>query len=236
MKAIILSAGLGTRMRPLTDHTPKPLLTAGGQFLISYHLQKLRAAGIRDIVINTHWLSDQLSAALGSGEQWDVRIHYSHEPLLLETAGGILQALPMLSDGQEPFLVVNGDVYTELDFGVWLKEQLPLPKDILASLVLVPNPEHHPEGDFRLDRASGQLKEKNNEPSLSNSLTYSGIGLFHPVFFAGLAVEPLKLGPLLHHFIVQGKVIGTECRDYWLDVGTPERLAELNERLSRACG
>lgn len=236
MKAIILSAGLGTRMRPLTDHTPKPLLTAGGQYLISYHLQKLRAAGIRDIVINTHWLSDQLSAALGSGEQWDVRIHYSHEPLLLETAGGIVQALPMLSDGQEQFLVVNGDVYTELDFNAWLAQQLPLPKGILASLVLVPNPEHHPEGDFRLDRASGLVKEKNVEPALTCPLTYSGISLFHPDFFAGVPAQPMKLAPLLHHFIAEGKVIGTECKDYWLDVGTPERLAELNQRLSKGAG
>lgn len=227
MKAIILSAGLGTRMRPLTDHTPKPLLKAGGQYLISYHLQKLRAAGIRDIVINTHWLSEQLTAALGSGEKWDVRIHYSHEPVLLETAGGIAQALPMLSDGEEPFLVVNGDIFTEFDFSAWLEQQLPLPQGILASLVLVPNPEHHPDGDFRLDCANGLVKEKSSLPTL----TYSGIGLFHPDFFAGVPAQPMKLAPLLHHFIAQGKVIGTECRDYWLDVGTPKRLRELDERL-----
>lgn len=228
MKAIILSAGLGTRMRPLTDHTPKPLLKAGGQYLISYHLEKLRAAGISDIVINTHWLSEKLCAALGSGEQWGVRIHYSHEPLLLETAGGIMQALPMLSDGQEPFLVVNGDVYTELDFNTWLAQQHPWPADKLASLVLVPNPEHHPKGDFVLDKTSGLLKENADTPQL----TYSGIGLYLPAFFDGLKIQPMKLGPLLHHFIAQGKIIGTECRDYWLDVGTPERLAELDRRLT----
>lgn len=230
MKAIILSAGLGTRMRPLTDHTPKPLLKAGGHYLISYHLQKLRASGIRDIVINTHWLSEQLSAALGSGEQWDVRLHYSHEPVLLETAGGIVQALPLLCDGQEPFLVVNGDVYTELDFNAWLAQQRPWPTGKLASLVLAPNPEHHPEGDFKLDNSTGLIKAK-SDPFNASTLTYSGIGLFHPAFFDGLTVQPMKLAPLLHRFIEQEKVIGTECRDYWLDVGTPERLAELDRRL-----
>jgi MurNAc alpha-1-phosphate uridylyltransferase len=230
MKAIILSAGLGTRMRPLTDHTPKPLLKAGGQYLIAYHLQKLRAAGIRDIVINTHWLSDTLMAALGTGEKWDVRIYYSHEPVLLETAGGIAQALPLLVDGDSPFLVVNGDIYTELDFSAWLAQQLPLTDGILASLVLVPNPDHHPAGDFVLSRHTGLIKEKsdaNGEPAL----TYSGIGLYHPDFFAGIPAQPMKLAPLLHQFIAEGKVIGTECRDYWLDVGTPERLGELEQRL-----
>lgn len=232
MKAMILSAGLGTRMRPLTDHTPKPLLKAGGQYLISYPLQKLRAAGIQDIVINTHWLSDQLSAALGSGDQWNVRIHYSHEPVLLETAGGIALALPHLLDGNSPILIVNGDVFTELDFSAWLAQQLPLPEGILASLVLVPNPAHHPEGDFSLDRTNGLVQEKNTTPPL----TYSGIGLFHPDFFAGVPAQPMKLAPLLHHFIAHGKVIGIESKDYWLDVGTPERLEELKNRLKHHHG
>ncbi len=231
MKAMILAAGLGTRMRPLTDHTPKPLLQAGGQALIAYHLQQLQRAGIREVLINTHWLADQIERALGDGSQFGLSITYSYEPELLETAGGIAKALPFLSQGEAPFLLLNGDVYCELDLQRWLA-QTRLAPEHLARLALVPNPVHHPGGDFCLDVASERL-ELPAEGS-SQTFTYAGIALFRPAFFAGVQPVPTRLAPLLFEHIKARRVCGEVITDYWLDVGTPERLAELDARLR--CG
>ncbi len=228
MKAMILAAGLGKRMRPLTDHVPKPLLKVGEKYLIEFHLEKLAAAGIRDVVINTHWLAQQIPACLGSGEKWGLRLHYSHEPELLETAGGIVQALSMLSDDTEPeFLLVNGDVYSELDITRFVQEASKKKKRCEAYLALVDNPAHQLKGDFVL-KLDGELTQ---DAELGERLTYAGIALFHRNFFKDMKPGPSLLGPKLHAAIESGCVAGDHIRDYWLDVGTPERLQALRARL-----
>lgn len=223
MKAMILAAGRGERMRPLTDHTPKPLLMAGGKPLIVWHLERLAAAGFRDIVINHAHLGAQIEAALGDGSPWELRIAYSPEPPgALETAGGIATALPML--GGDPFLVVNGDVYCDWDFNQ--ARQL---ASVSAHLVMVANPAHHAGGDFSLDGdrviyATGE-----------QTLTYAGIGVFSPSFFAD--VKPgsiMKLRPLLDAAIAAGTLTGERYAGRWVDVGTPQRLAELDAELRNA--
>ena len=230
MKAMILAAGLGKRMRPLTDHTPKPLLQVAGHYLIEFHLKSLARAGIKEVVINSHWLAEQLPKALGSGSRWGLQLHYSYEPVLLETAGGIIAALPNLSAGTEPFLVVNGDVYTELDLAAWLAQAPALQGERLAYLGMVDNPEHHPAGDFCVDPVNGLLSLFADTDHL-HTKTYSGIALFHPNFFAGIAPGPRPLGPLLKQQIRAGHVVGAVLSAYWLDVGTPERFAALQKRL-----
>jgi len=228
MKAMILAAGLGKRMRPLTDHTPKPLLKVAGRYLIEFHIERLVRSGIKDIVINTHWLGEQLPEALGDGARWGVTIHYLNEDVLLETAGGIQAALPLLSDGDQPFLVVNGDVYTEMNLTSWLDASPVLNEQSLAYLALVNNPDHNKDGDFCFDAETSKL-------SLFGvalpAYTYSGIALFHPALFANVAPGPSPLGPLLKEYIGKQLVLGTFMSDYWLDVGTPERLTELKHRL-----
>lgn len=210
MKAMLLAAGRGERLRPLTDHTPKPLLQAGGHSLAHWQLQRLAAAGVGEVVINTSWLGEQLPAALGDGSRWGLRIAYSREPWpALETGGGIHQALPLL--GPAPFLLVNGDVYTDIDYAT-----LALQPGELARLVLVPNPPHHPQGDFELD---GQR------------LTYSGVAVLDPQLFAGCTAGRFALAPLLYGARDAGRLGLQLHRGYWLDVGTAERLAQLDAHL-----
>ena len=229
MKAMILAAGLGKRMRPLTDHTPKPLLKVAGRYLIEFHIERLASSGIKDIVINTHWLGEQLPEALGDGSRWGVRLHYLKEDVLLETAGGIQAALPLLGDGKQPFLVVNGDVYTEMDLGVWLKSAPVLNTECLAYLALVKNPDHNEKGDFCLNAETSKLSLFGAELP---AYTYSGIALYHPVLFENVKAGPSPLGPLLREYIGKQKLCGSLVKDYWLDVGTPERLSELKCRLT----
>jgi len=228
MKAMILAAGLGKRMRPLTDHTPKPLLRVAGRYLIEFHIERLVRSGIKDIVINTHWLGEQLPEALGDGARWGITIHYLNEDVLLETAGGIQAALPLLSDDDQPFLVVNGDVYTEMNLASWLDSSPVLSEQILAYLALVKNPDHNEEGDFCFDAETSKLSLFG---ATLPAYTYSGIALFHPALFKNITVGPSPLGPLLKHYIDKQQVLGTLMSDYWLDVGTPERLTELKQRL-----
>ncbi|MBD5802111.1 D-glycero-alpha-D-manno-heptose 1-phosphate guanylyltransferase [Azoarcus sp. Aa7] len=227
MHAMILAAGRGERMRPLTDACPKPLLQAGGKPLIVWHIERLRDAGFTDIAINHAHLGAMIEAALGDGSAFGVRIRYSPEAEALETAGGIRQAMPLLGDA--PFLVVNGDVFCDADLAALRARGAALPADgDLAHLLMVPNPEHHPDGDFHL--ADGRL-QRNGEPRL----TFSGIGVYHPALFAGIAAGTrAALGPLLREAMDAGRVGGTPHDGYWLDVGTPARLAELDARLRRA--
>lgn len=223
MKAFILAAGRGERMRPLTDHTPKPLLVAGGKPLIVWHLERLAAAGFREIVINHAHLGEQIEAALGDGAQWGVHIQYSPEPPgALETAGGIATALPLLGD--EPFLVVNGDVYCDVDFGRFFGLTV-----ATAHLVMVENPAHHAGGDFSLD---GQRVIYANA---EQTLTYAGVGVFSPAFFADVPPGTvMKLRPLLDAAIAAGTLTGERFAGRWVDVGTPQRLAELDAELRNA--
>ena len=218
MKAMILAAGRGERMRPLTDHTPKPLLKVGGKSLISWHLERLAAAGFQDIVINHAHLGEQIESALGDGSQWGVRIQYSPEKIALETAGGIANAMPLL--GNAPFLVVNGDVYTDIDFGT-----LKLVPPNLAHLVMVNNPPQHAAGDFAL--SSGKLSADGTE-----KLTFSGIGIYQPSLFANIVRgDAAKLAPLLKAAMAQGLVSGSHHEGAWHDIGTPERLQALDSQL-----
>ena len=221
MKAMILAAGKGERMRPLTLHTPKPLVQAGGKRLIEYHLEALAKAGFTEIVINHAWLGQQIESYLGSGAQYGVRIQYSPEGEPLETGGGIFQALPLL--GNEPFLVVNGDIWTDYDFA-----RLKQPPSGLAHLVMVDNPAHHPSGgDFYIK--DGLLHDA--APDADN-LTFSGISLLHPKLFAGCSAGAFKLAPLLRTAMAQGLVSGEHMDGRWIDVGTLERLAQVESLLT----
>ena len=220
---MILAAGRGERMRPLTDRTPKPLLPVAGKPLIVWHLERLARAGIKDIVVNLAHLPDQIEALLGDGSAWGVAVVYSPEPPgALETAGGIANALPLL--GEEPFLVVNGDIYCEFDFAA-----LPaLAGGELAHLVLVPNPPQHPAGDFVLTGSRVAAEG----PMCAGRLTFAGIGLYRPSLFAGIGRgRPARLAPLLRQAMADGKVGGQRFDGSWADVGTPERLAELDRQL-----
>ncbi|MDF1628933.1 MAG: nucleotidyltransferase family protein [Alcanivoracaceae bacterium] len=217
MKAMILAAGLGTRMRPLTDHTPKPLLAAGGNSLIEWHIERLQQAGFRELVINTAWLGDKLETALGDGSRYGVSIEWSREGTPLETAGGIRRALPLLGDA--PFAVINGDIWTDFDF-----TRLHEPAG-LAHLVLVTNPEHHPNGDFGLD--SDGLVRDNGNPRL----TFSGIGVYRPALFHELADGEAKLAPLLRAAMCHDAVSGEHFTGVWWDIGTPQRLEQLDAYL-----
>ena len=223
MKAFILAAGRGERMRPLTDSTPKPLLMAGGKPLIGWHLERLAAAGFRDILINHAHLGERIEAALGDGSRWGLHIRYSPEPSgALETAGGIANALPL--PGDQPFLVVNGDVYCDIDFGHFSGSTA-----AEAHLVMVANPAHHAGGDFSLD--GERVVYANGE----QTFTYAGIGVFSSSFFTGVKRgEVMKLRPLLDAAIAAGALTGERFAGRWVDVGTPERLAELDKELRDA--
>ncbi len=228
MKAMILAAGRGERMRPLTDVTPKPLLMVGGKPLIVWHIENLARAGFRDLVINHAHLGGQIEAALGDGSRFGVRIRYSPEAEALETAGGIANALPLLGD--EPFAVVNGDVFCDCDFARLAdatRQMTECPDGAAAYLLLVDNPEHHPEGDFAL--VGGRIRERGEQ-----MLTFSGIGIYRPALFSGIpAGSKAKLAPLLREHMALGQVAGEHYRGRWVDVGTPERLASLDRELGR---
>jgi len=211
---MILAAGRGERLRPLTLQTPKPLLTVRGQTLIARHLVALARAGVREVVINLSWLGGQIRAALGDGATFGLHIHYSDEGLdPYETGGGIHRALPLLGPG--PFLLINGDIYTDLDPG-----SLALEPEALGHLVLVPNPAHHPRGDFAL--RDGRIAAA-GEPRY----TYAGVGVIHPELFAGCRPGRFPLLPLLQRAIAQGRLYGELYAGRWTDVGTAERLAAL---------
>jgi MurNAc alpha-1-phosphate uridylyltransferase len=214
MKAMILAAGKGERMRPLTLTTPKPLVRAGGVPLIEYHLRALAAAGFGEIVINHAWLGQQIEDYLGDGSRYGVSIQYSPEGEPLETGGGIFRALPLLGD--EAFVVVNGDIWTDYDFNA-----LRQPIAGLAHLVLVDNPAHHPAGDFIL--VDGQVRD--GQPDVQ-TLTYSGIAVLHPDLFKGCSAGAFKLAPLFRKAMAEGQVSGERLDGHWVDVGTYERLAE----------
>jgi MurNAc alpha-1-phosphate uridylyltransferase len=221
MYAMILAAGRGERMRPLTDHTPKPLLQAGGKPLIVHHIERLAAAGLRELVINHAHLGGQIEAALGDGTDLGVRIRYSPEGKALETGGGIFRALPLL--GPDPFIVVNGDVWTDVAFSA-----LTIASGDLAHLVLVDNPPHHPGGDFAL--RDGRILP--DGPDGTPRLTFSGVGIYRPELFAGCTPGAFPLAPLLRSAISRGLVGGTRHRGTWIDIGTPERLADLDRAIA----
>ncbi len=215
-------------MRPLTDHLPKPLLTIQNKSLLAWHLEALSSAGIQNVVINHAWLGEKIEQALGSGDQFGLNIQYSPEVTALETAGGIAKALPILK-AKDYFLVINGDVFSpELPLQRLLEQVLQLRQDvgpILAHLLLVPNPAQHPNGDFYL-----QGSQVSDTPLAgSEKLTFSGIGIYHKDLFRNLVIDTsAKLAPLLSEAMAQNKVTGEKYLGPWHDVGTPQRLEELN--------
>jgi MurNAc alpha-1-phosphate uridylyltransferase len=222
MKAMILAAGKGERMRPLTLTTPKPLLSAGGRPLIEYHLHHLQQAGYQHVVINHAWLGEQIEFTLGTGERFGVSIRYSPEGEPLETAGGIVRALPLLTDtGCDWFLVINGDIWTDFDLSL-----LSPPAHADALVVVTDNRPHHPEGDFQL-LDTGLLASEG-----SGKLTFTGISLLNRHLFEGLNDQAGKLGPVLREAMARGRVTGIYHPGRWVDVGTPERLRELDQALS----
>ncbi|PTV48283.1 nucleotidyl transferase [Acinetobacter oleivorans] len=220
MKAMILAAGLGNRMRPLTLYTPKPLLEVGGKPLIVWHIEKLKKIGVTEIVINSAWLADKLIGSLGDGSQFGVDIRWTREDEGLETAGGIINALPLL--GTDPFILVNGDVWTTMDFEALRHIKL---NDDLAHLVLVDNPKQHPEGDFTL--FDGRAFTFDQDVTGEN-LTFSGVSVIHPKLFDGLEPGKRPLAPLLKQAMQNQKISGEKLKGAWVDVGTPERLLELD--------
>jgi MurNAc alpha-1-phosphate uridylyltransferase len=215
---MLLAAGRGERMRPLTDTMPKPLLSVAGKPLIVHHLEELSAAGFRQLVINHAWLGEQIEETLGDGSRWNLQIHYSAEAEALETGGGIFRALPLLSD---PFLVINADIFAKVDFA-----SLSIDDNDLAHLLLVENPAHNAGGDFQLTHgrvsAAGEAK-----------LTYSGIGLYRKGLFDDCRAGKFQLAPLLRKAMQQHRVSGQLLNGEWIDVGTPQRLQQL-ERLLMA--
>ncbi len=217
---MILAAGRGERMRPLTDNLPKPLLKVGGKMLIEYHLEKLKAANITDVIINHAWLGEKIEQALGDGSRYGLNIQYSVEAEALETAGGILNALPLLTDADnksEAFIVINGDIFCDYDIS-----KLPSSLSGLAHLVLVENPEHNPDGDFELTDAA--MVEQVGD----NKKTFSGIGVYHPDLFKDYPKGKLALAPVLRKAMDQKQVTGEFYSGSWHDIGTPERLSELD--------
>ncbi len=217
MKAMILAAGRGKRLRPLTDHIPKPLVQAAGKSLIEYQIEALAQAGISEIIINHAYLGEQIERQLSNGSRWGVVIHYSPESEALETGGGIFKALPLLGDA--PFLVINGDIWTNFDYG-----SLQLAEDDLAHLVLIENPTHNPKGDFVLQ--GGRIVEAE-----AARYTFSGIGLYRSALFAGCLAEAFPLAPLLRRAIAADVVSGEYFTGDWVDVGTPQRLEQLSDML-----
>jgi len=228
-RAMLLAAGRGERMRPLTDTTAKPLLKVNGRSLIDYHLVKLASAGVTDVVINTSWRAENITSTLGDGSTYGLHIEYSHEPTALETAGGIRNALHLLGD--DSFLVISADVWCDIDYGALLS----CPLSAAANLLMVQNPPHNPDGDFIIDAAT-RLRLKNDatrgtgpEPTIH---TYSGIGLYHSSMFSTLPVAPCPLRDVLIPAITAGQVTATLHSGLWFDVGTVERLKSLDDLLS----
>ena len=225
-RALILAAGRGERLRPLTDTLPKPLVTAGGKPLIERQVERLAAGGFRDLVVNHSHLGGMIEAALGDGSRFGVRLRYSHEPRALETAGGIVQALPLL--GREPFAVVSGDIHTDFDYASLepsLERIAADPERTAAHFVLVDNPAWHPGGDMALEQ--GRVRREGRK------LTYGNISLFAPAVFD--AIPPgthLKLFPWAYALVEAGRVTGEHFRGAWDNVGTPEQLAALERRIA----
>ena len=220
MKAMILSAGLGNRMRPLTLYKPKPLLEVGGKPLIVWHIEKLKQIGVTEIVINSAWLANILIGALGDGSQFGVDIRWTREEEGLETAGGIINALPLL--GTQPFILINGDVWTTFDFASLLNVDL---GEDLAHLVFVANPVQHLKGDFILNQGRAYTFEQEQS---GEALTYSGVAVLHPRMFDGLDAGKRPLAPLLKEAMSAGKISAEKMQATWVDVGTPERLSDLD--------
>ena len=219
MKAMILAAGRGERMRPLTDTVPKPLLSVGGRPLIEHHIDRLARAGIKELVINLSWRGDQIRAFLGDGSKYGLLITYSEEgPEPLETGGGIYHALPLL--GSEPFWLVNGDVYCKFNY-----RSLSLAAGVVGHLVMVPNPGHHPDGDFCLDH--GRMCNRGKK-----SMTYSGLAFLHPGLFKDSSAGKFPLAPLLVTAMKRDAISGEQFDGLWIDAGTPERLRQLDQLLS----
>jgi len=217
MKAMILAAGKGKRMRPLTDQIPKPLLEVAGKPLIVWHLEKLAKAHFKEVVINHAYLGEMIESYLGNGSKWDLKIHYSREGVPLETAGGIKKALTLLGD--EPFLVVNADIFSNLDYITLKNRNL---NNFKGHIVMVKNPAHHMHGDFVLNHNKIELEG-------SNKLTFSGLAIYRPEIFEEINMEPVvKLAPILKKLIDAGFVSGEEHHGLWFDVGTPKRLEEIN--------
>lgn len=220
MKAMILAAGLGSRMRPLTLYKPKPLLEVGGKPLIVWHIEKLKEIGVTEIVINSAWLADVLIGALGDGSKFGVKILWTREDEGLETAGGIINALPLL--GTEPFILVNGDVWTTFDFEALLNVQL---GQDLAHLVFTANPPQHQNGDFTLSKGRAYTFDQVHS---GEALTYSGIAVIDPAMFDGLEAGKRPLAPLLKQAMLDGRISAEKMQAAWVDVGTPERLTALD--------
>jgi MurNAc alpha-1-phosphate uridylyltransferase len=236
MKALVFAAGRGERMRPRTDAVPKPLLIVGGKPLIAWHLEKLAAIGVTDVVVNTSWLAEQFPFVLGDGSRWGLRLHYSYEGIeALETGGGMRRARPLLGD--EPFLAVNGDIWTDFDFAT-----LPREPRGLAHLVLVPNPAHHTEGDFAL-LPDGRVRNRGDDGAVreaGGTLTFAGIGMYRPELvdeekiahcFALPIPSRFPLAPLLRQAMADDMIHAGEHRGAWTDVGTVERLDTLDREL-----
>ena len=227
MRAMILAAGEGRRMRPLTDRIPKPLLTVAGRPLLEHHILNLKAAGIDELTINASHLGEQIAAFCGDGSHWGVSIRVSYEDKPLETAGGIVKALQWLSS--DPFMVVNGDVYTDYPF---MRLRNHVLQDASAHLVLVDNPPHHLSGDFLLNLESTRIHLPDpHSAAAGTALTFSGVALYRPTFFTGLSEGKRPLKPLFDRAIVSGTLTGEYFQGFWTDVGTPERLEALNHQL-----
>ncbi len=222
MKAMVLAAGLGKRLRPITNTTPKPLLEVGGKSLIEHHLERLRVAGIRDVVINLHHLGDQIQSRLGDGARLGVNISYSFETELLETGGGIKKALPMLGDS--PFLVISADTYLDFDLGRLPKK---LPSGMLGLLVMTNNPPHHPEGDYSPDEHSVLQLD-------GDKLTYTGTGMLHPDLVRDVPDSVFMLREVFDEAVSAGKFLGIEDDGVWCDVGTENRLSQLRKMLDQS--
>ncbi|WP_434931343.1 N-acetylmuramate alpha-1-phosphate uridylyltransferase MurU [Shewanella sp. HL-SH5] len=234
MKAMILAAGRGERLRPLTDLMPKPLVKVNGKPLIEYHLEKLAELGITDVIINHAWLGHMLVESLGNGERWGLSIHYSAEAEALETAGGIKNALPLL--GSEPFLLLNGDIFIDALPDIEAALSVVNQRKADAYIWLVDNPSHHSQGDFCLISSLSSVGKSDLEHALvvldgSTRFTYSGMGVYHPKMFTELANGSQPLGPLLRQSIAQAQIYGHCLTQYWCDVGTIARLDALNARV-----
>ena len=219
MKAMILSAGTGTRLRPLTEQLPKPLVRVGSESLIERHLRRLCTAGFREVVVNVCYMKQTIMDALGDGTNYGVRIAYSDEgDVPLETGGGIKEALPLLGDGV--WLIINADIYTD-----WQPRRMQLPADHEAHLLLVDNPPHHPDGDFSLETGAVKLADE-------GQLTYAGIGYYRPSLFAAMSGRKFKLAQMLKPAIKRGVIGGEYCRDFWMDAGTPAGLEALKRAVA----
>ena len=228
MRAMILAAGLGKRMHPLTANKPKPLLKVGDKTLIEYQIERLVQGGITGVVINHFYLGTMIEEALGDGSQFDIEILNSKEPIRLETAGGIIKSLPKLKD--DSFIVVNADIWTDFDFS----RLQPLDgKDRIAHLVLVENAEHNPHGDFYIDESR---KVHEDHEARDKRLTFSGISVMHKMLFEGFPIQPRSTIPLLQEAMANDLVSGEVHDGLWIDVGTPERLHEVNAIVAKSNG